>query len=513
MIEVGRGDLKLKDFSDVLFDQKEITLSDEATERVEKSFSFLNQFQNDKVIYGINTGFGPMAKFKIEDADKKQLQYNLIRSHSSGTGEELPPLYVKAVMLARLNTLSKGYSGIHKDTLRTLIDYINNDVAPLIFAHGGVGASGDLVQLAHLALALIGEGESFYKGEKKSTEDILKTVGIEPMTVRIREGLAIMNGTSAMSGIGMINLIQAKRLLKLAVLNSCVLNEIVGSYDDHFSNGLNKVKKHDGQNDIAALMREILDDSGRTRSREEELYAKKKEDGEMDDKVQEYYSIRCVPQILGPVLSAINVCENTLVDEVNSANDNPIIDADEEQVYHGGNFHGEYVAHEMDRLKAVMAKLSMLMERQMNYLFNHKLNEILPPFVNKGKLGFNFGMQGVQFTAVSTVAENQTLSYPMCLHSIPNNNDNQDIVSMGCNAAWMTKKVIENSFEVIGIYSMGLVQAVDLLGIKDSMSKQTREYIEQLNQVSPAFVEDTTKYQAVKKVKDFLMNDIKIDLF
>lgn len=507
MIEVGSGELKVEDFSKVLFENEEISFSKEAEQNVNESFSFLQNFLVDKVIYGINTGFGPMAKFKIEDADKTQLQYNLIRSHSSGGGDEIDPLNVKAIMLARLNSLLQGFSGIDPNALRTLKDLINKDIYPLIFAHGGVGASGDLVQLAHLALGLIGEGESIYKGQKVNTADAMKQEGVTPMKVAIREGLAIMNGTSAMSGVGIVNLIRSKQLLSYSILTSCIINEIVGSYDDHFSEGLNRVKKHKGQNDIAKAMRDVLEDSERTRSREKELYAKKKEDGEMDDKVQEYYSIRCVPQILGPVLSAIEVCEERLQDEVNSANDNPIIDAKAGQVFHGGNFHGDYVSHEMDRLKAVMVKLSMLMERQMNYLFNSKLNEILTPFVNKGKLGFNFGMQGVQFTAVSTVAENQTLAFPMCIHSIPNNNDNQDIVSMGCNAAIMTQKVIDNSFEVLAIYSMGLVQAVDLLGIEDKMSSATKKFLQDVKTIAPAFVEDTPKYKTVAELKKFLLNN------
>ncbi|HBL80169.1 MAG TPA: histidine ammonia-lyase, partial [Aequorivita sp.] len=190
------------------------------------------------------------------------------------------------------------------------------------------------------------------------------------------------------------------------------------------------------------------------------------------EKVQEYYSLRCVPQILGPVLDTLNSVEKILIEEVNSANDNPIVDVEKRNVYHGGNFHGDYVSLEMDKLKIVVAKMTMLAERQLNYLLNSKLNDILPPFVNLGKLGLNFGMQGVQFTATSTTAESQMLSNPMYVHSIPNNNDNQDIVSMGTNAALITKKVIENAFEVVAIELITIIQAIEYLKVQDSVSSE-----------------------------------------
>jgi len=507
MLEIGKVSLILQDFSDVVFNHSAIKVSTDALKKVEKSYLFLREFSKDKVIYGINTGFGPMAKYKIPDEDQKQLQYNLIRSHCSGSGAPFDELHTKAIMLARMNTLLQGYSGIHPEVVEKLAEYINHGICPLIFEHGGVGASGDLVQLAHLALGLIGEGKCHYKGEIVETKVALEKENVKPIEIHLREGLGIMNGTSAMSGVGAINILYSKSLVSYAVMASAMINEIVSSYDDYYSEGLNRVKKHDGQNKIAALLREVLKDSKCTRKRDEHLYNGKVESGEMDDKVQEYYSLRCVPQILGPVLSSLEYTEHIIQSEVNSVNDNPIIDANEGQVYHGGNFHGDYVSHEMDRLKAVVTKLSMLMERQLNYLVNHKLNEILPPFINLGKLGFNFGIQGIQFTAVSTVAENQSYSFPMCIHSIPNNNDNQDIVSMGTNAALMTKKVIDNTFEVLAIHFMALRQAIEYLKIEDKLSTPTREFFNKINKISPSFVEDSPKYEEIKQLKEFLMNE------
>ena len=221
--------------------------------------------------------------------------------------------------------------------------------------------------------------------------------------------------------------------------------------------------------------------------------------------MQEYYSLRCVPQILGPVLDTINGVAKVLENEINSANDNPIIDVKNKHVYHGGNFHGDYISLEMDKLKIVVAKLTMLAERQLNYLLNSKINEILPPFVNLGTLGFNFGMQGVQFTAVSTTAESQTLSNPMYVHSIPNNNDNQDIVSMGTNAAVMAGKVVENAFEVLAIELITVVQAIDALGFKGNVSSTTKTMYDEVRKMVPEFKDDMVMYPFVQKVKDYLM--------
>lgn len=497
--------LNLKDFYEVVFHNQKVELSNEIIKRVEESFEFLKSFSENKVIYGVNTGFGPMAQYRIKETDRVQLQYNLIRSHSSGIGKPLSDVFVKSSVLARLHTLSLGCSGVHPSVIQLMKELINRDITPLIFEHGGVGASGDLVQLAHLALVLIGEGEVFYKGERKPTREVFKAENLHPINVEIREGLALMNGTSVMTGIGIVNAFRSRQLLDWMLKASCAINEIVNAYDDHLSEGLNSVKKHDGQQEIALRMRTYLTDSKRIRKREEHLYNGKNDEEVFKDKVQEYYSLRCVPQILGPVLDTLQNAEKVLENEINSANDNPIVDVKNEQVYHGGNFHGDYVSLEMDKLKIVVTKLTMLAERQLNYLMNSKLNEILPPFVNLGVLGFNFGMQGVQFTATSTTAENQTLSNPMYIHSIPNNNDNQDVVSMGTNAAVMTAKVIENAFEVLSIELITIVQAIDALGNKDEYSTATIKMFEDIRALIPVFKEDIAMYPYIQKVKTHLM--------
>ena len=497
--------LTIEDFTSIIFNNNKIDVSSAVIDRVEESFAFLKEFSENKVIYGVNTGFGPMAQYRIKDEDRLQLQYNLIRSHSSGTGKPLDAVNVKAVILARLNTLSLGNSGVHPSVIHLMKEFLNRDITPLIFEHGGVGASGDLVQLAHLALALIGEGEVFYKGKRLPTAEVFEIENLKPINVEIREGLALMNGTSVMTGIGIVNVHNSRKILDWSIKCSCAINEIVQAYDDHLSFELNNTKKHFGQQEIAKLMRDNLSDSTLVRKREDHLYSGEKNEDIFNEKVQEYYSLRCVPQILGPVLDTINYTSQVLENEINSANDNPIVDVKNKHVYHGGNFHGDYISLEMDKLKIVIAKLTMLSERQLNYLLNSKLNEILPPFVNLGTLGFNFGMQGVQFTATSTTAESQMLSNPMYVHSIPNNNDNQDIVSMGTNAAVIAGKVIENAFEVLAIELITIVQAIDALNFKNDISSVTRKMYDDIRVIVPEFKEDQIMYPIVQKVKDYLM--------
>lgn len=323
---IGQRDLTVQDFEQIVLQEKKVEISEEALKRVEDSHSFLRDFSKDKIIYGITTGFGPMAQYKIDDQEIKQLQYNLIRSHSSGSGEFIDRIYVRALMLARLNTLCLGFSGIHLTVVKQIETFINLKIYPRIPEHGGVGASGDLVQLAHLALGLIGEGDAEYQGEIRPMADIFKELGLVPIEIHIREGLGLINGTSVMTGIGIINAINARKLYLWSVFASSMINQLVESYDDHFSEPLNQVKKHPGQNKVAAHMRAMLKGSQLLKHREEKLFnGNGNHSAVFLEKVQEYYSLRCVPQILGPILETIDNTCRVLINEVNSVNDNPII--------------------------------------------------------------------------------------------------------------------------------------------------------------------------------------------
>lgn len=495
----------LADAERIIFCKEEISLTGKVCEAVERCHGFLAEFSKDKVIYGINTGFGPMAQWRVDDDHLKELQYNIIRSHSTGAGEPLPTIYVRAAMVARLMTFLQAHSGVSVEVCRLLVEFLNRDICPVVPEHGSVGASGDLVQLAHIALALIGEGEVFFKGERRAASEVFAETGLAPLRMYVREGLAVTNGTAVMTGIGMVNLIYAKRLLKHAITASVLMNEIASSYDDFMSETLNGLKLHAGQQRIAMMMRLLSAGSGMLRNREAELYGRRTEQV-FEHKVQPYYSLRCIPQILGPVLDEMGNAETVLVDELNSVDDNPVIDPKNAAVIHGGNFHGDYVSFEMDKLKIAVTKMTMLAERQMNYLFHDRINGILPPFVNMGKLGLNYGMQASQFTATSTTAESQTLSNPMYVHSIPNNNDNQDIVSMGTNSALICRRVIENGFQVMSIHMLALAQAVDCLKAADRLAPATRRLYDGIRAIVPAFADDAPRYREIERIGQMLKN-------
>ncbi len=502
-METGK-EIHLNTLYALLFQDETLELAPECTTTIKRSYDFLKTFASDKIIYGINTGFGPMAQYRIEDESLTALQYNIIRSHATGAGQPLHPLYVRAAMIARLYTFVQGKSGVHPELPALLTDFINHHIYPLIPEHGSVGASGDLVQLAHIALTLIGEGEVFHHGELRPTAEVMAELGLQPLRMHIREGLSVTNGTSVMTGIGIVNLIYAKKLLRWSVIASVLINEIAASYDDFLAEPLNACKHHRGQQEIACAMRQWVEGSQCVRQRENELYTGNNTEKIFTHKVQPYYSLRCTPQILGPIFDTLCNVEEVLINEINSACDNPIVDPDTENIYHGGNFHGDYVSFEMDKLKIAVTKLTMLAERQLNYLFHDRINGILPPFVNLGTLGLNYGLQASQFTATSTTAECQTLSNPMYVHSIPNNNDNQDIVSMGTNAALLAKTIVENSYQVMSILFMALVQAVDCLEIDEKLSPQSHAVYSEIRAFFPRFSDDTPKYKEIATMTEYL---------
>ena len=510
MIDVNDR-LTLREMEQILYNGETIRISEKLRSQVVASYEFLKEFSKDKVIYGINTGFGPMAQWRIEDEHLKELQYNIIRSHSTGAGERLPDICVRAAMLSRLKTFLEGHSGVHVTLIDLLIEFVNRGICPVVPRHGSVGASGDLVQLAHIALTLIGEGEVSYRGEIRPAGEVMAENGLEPLQMHIREGLAVTNGTAVMTGIGTVNYLQTERLLGWEILCSVMMNEIASSYDDFMSEVLNGLKFHPGQIRVAELMRSLSEGSKLLRNRKLELFHKSGEQV-FKQKVQPYYSLRCVPQILGPVYDTLKNAGQVIEDEVNSVDDNPIVDMASANVIHGGNFHGDYISFEMDKLKIAVTKMTMLAERQMNYLFHDRINGILPPFVNLGVLGLNYGLQASQFTATSTTAESQTLSNPMYVHSIPNNNDNQDIVSMGTNSALICRTVVENCSQVLAIHLMALVQAVDCLDVADKLAPATRKLYDKVRGIVPVFKDDTPKYNEIKALQSLILESSPVSL-
>ena len=484
----------------VVYEGRKLEIGLEAMDCVRRSYDFLERFSREKVIYGINTGFGPMAQWRVEDAHLKELQYNIIRSHSTGAGAPLDDDQALAAMIARLGTFLQGRSGIHPELVETLLAFINQRVIPFIPQHGSVGASGDLVQLAHIALNLIGEGEVHYQGEWRPAGEVMAALGIKPVQIHIREGLSATNGTSVMTGVGCINQLLAERLLDRSVLAAVWMNEIASSYDDLMAEPLNAVRRQDGQQEIARRMRELAASSRCLRKREHDLYDGRHLEKTFGHKVQPYYSLRCIPQVLGPVQETLANARRVLENELNSACDNPIVDPDTGSVYHGGNFHGDYISLEQDKVKIALVRVAMTAERQLNYLFHDRINGILPPFLNTGTLGLNYGMQACQFTATSTTAECQTLAMPNYVHSIPNNNDNQDIVSMGTNSALLCRRVVDNAFQVMAIQYIALAQATDCLNLYDKLCDASRAAYDAVRTIQPHIQEDTPFYKEIDRM-------------
>ena len=504
MIIISDNFFSITDFNDVIYNNKKISIDASSLTKIKDSNAFLNSFIEGKIIYGINTGLGPMAQYKIEKEDQVLLQKNLIRSHAAGIGKHMPANFVKGAMLCRLISMSKGFSGVTIQTVETIVSFINNNIIPVVSQHGGVGASGDLVQLSQIALCLIGEGEVYYEGKLRSTADVLAELNIPPLEIKLREGLALINGTSFMTSVGITNVLLAKKALNQAILHGCLINELVESFNDHYSEELNKVKQHAHQQKIAERIRTTLESSKLIKNRHATYYNGISEERVFKKKVQEYYSLRCLPQILGPISKTIEDAEEVLLNEMNSVSDNPIIDVKAQNIFHGGNFHGDFISCEMSKLKNSIIKLSVLVERQLNFLLNHKLNNEFPPFLNAGTLGLNLGLQGAQYAATSTTAENQSMSASIYVHNIPSNNDNQDVVSMGTNEALATNKVIDNFFDINSVFSLAIFQASAIKNQNEKLSLDTLSYVESIAKLTDIIKDDKEIRPVFEKIKKHL---------
>jgi len=486
--------LTISDLDKILSDPTSIIqITTDAKHAVDMTKEFIDQQANGKIIYGINTGFGPMASHIISEHQQLELQRNLIRSHAVGVGDPIKPNYVLAAMVVRLNTLLQGYSGVSFELVERLQTFINHRILPIIPEHGAVGTSGDLVQLAHIALAVIGEGEVLYNGQKRQTQDVLTELSI-PLTYQLKpkEGLALINGTAVMTGIVATLCVDANQLLDHAIKNGAFSLELVHAYDDSISEQLHALRPHAGQKEVARKIRELLKDSNLLKSRSELHKAVKAQDDvlELPQAVQEVYSLRCIPQILGPIHETLTKTIATVEIEINAVTDNPIVDRELGEFIHGGNFHGDYIASAIDQLKAALVKLTMLSERRVNFFLNKNVNKFFPPFLNLKKPGLTLGLQGMQFVATSTTAQSQSLAYPHHLHSIPTNGDNQDIVSMGTDAALLAAKVVENAYIVVAIERITLAQAVDFTKEIDQFSQPIQTEYRSIREVFPAVIED-----------------------
>jgi histidine ammonia-lyase len=477
-IEIGREELGLARFLDVVARGAKVSLSDATVEKIDANGRYLEGLVSSRTVYGANTGFGPMAGHRIDAADREATQRNLVRSHAVGQGTPISDRFVRATMLSRLLSISRGYSGVSAAPAKTLAAFLNADILPIIPERGSVGASGDLVQLAHVALGLTGEGLARRNGETVPAAEAAAAAGVQTLQLSGREGLALVNGTSAMTGIAACATADALRAVAVSTLLSAWLYEIAGASTEYLAPELHLARPHPGQTETAAAMRGALEGSSRLKSMPGEASG-----GDYRD-VQHCYSIRCAPQVIGPVLESARRAAETIETELRSATDNPVTVTDV-GVFHGGNFHGDYVAAAADSLKAALAKLGMLAERQIAFLFNPDENRSLPPFLNLGRLGVDLGLQGLQFVATSTAAAGQTLAFPASLHSIPTNNGNQDIVSMGADAALLAAKVVDGTFHILAIEAFALARATKILGIEDGLPPRLRAAHEAIIRATP----------------------------
>lgn len=486
--------LTLKDILNFIVENPQIEIPTSVKRIIERNHQYLLKKVKTELIYGVNTGFGPMAYTYIHPRRQNELQYNLIRSHAVGQGNEVDSRYVRVIMFLRLYTLSRGRSGVSFEVLRGLRDFLNHDITPVVNEHGSVGASGDLVQLAQVALGLIGEGEVYYGGRKMKASVAIKKAGVKKVVLAGRDGLALINGTAAMTAYGAVAILKADTLLRHALTTSATLFEVSNADSGVLSEEIHDARPHVGQRYVAQQIMGILRGRKQTESKLSSVVKLKSEDGtdiqNLNFILQDIYSIRCVPQILGPIFDTINSARSIIETELQSITDNPLI-LSNRGVFHGGNFHGDYVALEMDKVKLAITKLSMLFERQINFLCDPVLNKIFPPFLNRAKVGVNLSIQGLQFVATSTVAENQTLSTSHYIHSIPTNNGNQDIVSMGSNAALSALKVIDNTYEIMSILVVALIQAAALRSDSGHVPcRAVKDFLDQCMNFFPPIAED-----------------------
>jgi histidine ammonia-lyase len=468
--------LTVEDIVAIGVGDKQVALDPAAVLRCRASRSFLEEeVAARRIIYGVNTSFGPMCNKIIEDAEIEALQVNLIRSHAAGLGDPLKPYVALAIMAVRLNTLVKGYSGVRVELLEFMAQMVNRGIAPYIPECGSVGASGDLIHLAHLSLTVIGEGKSYHRDRLHDTAALFAELGITPMVLSFKEGIALMNGTSAMTALAAFAIFGAKKLLRLSCVTGAFALEIFGGIDDAFDEDLHLVKPHPGQLAVAETVRKLYAGSGNITLRKD-MHAQIRghETGapvyETSINVQDVYSIRCTPQILAPVLEAVEAATRTVEIEANSSNDNPVIIPEKQKIIHGGNFHGQSIGFAMDSLCMALATLCTLSERRINKFLDRNLNEGLPEFLIPGTLGLTMGFMGAQYLATSTTAENRQLANPVSTNSISCNASNQDVVSMGTVAARKAFKSVSNAKHVLTLEVLTDLQALsfrnaDRLGV------------------------------------------------
>ena len=496
-LHINGSDLTLEAVREVAHERRPVLLAPDARELVNHARAVVDEIvATNKVAYAITTGVGKLSDVRIAGDQIRALQVNLVRSHAVGVGAPLSVPSTRAMMLLRANSLAKGHSGVRGLVIDTLCEMLNRGVTPVVPSQGSVGASGDLAPLAHLALALIGEGECFdERATRLSSSDALKRAQIKPLVLEAKETISLINGTQAMLAVGSLSLLDAETLVNTAdVLGGLCCDALKGT-DTAFDERIHKARPHNGQLQTAANLRRMLEGS--------QIRESHRDCG----RVQDAYSLRCIPQVHGAVRDTLAHCREVFEIEANSAVDNPLVfltDPKNNQgdVISGGNFHGEPLAFALDFLAIALSALAGISERRIERLVNPALNEGLPPFLAPGA-GLNSGFMMPQVTAAALVSENKVLAHPASVDSITTSGNKEDYVSMGMTAALKLKQVVENTRNVLAIEAMAVAQAIDFLApLKTSRRGQAAHGA--IRSVCPTMEEDRVMYADLSRIADLI---------
>lgn len=486
--KISAEHLTIERIGEVVYNGYKLELSDDARNRIIRCREYLDEkiAKTTCPVYGVTTGFGSLCNVSVNPDQLAQLQINLIMSHACGVGDRVPNDIVKMMMLLKVQSLSYGYSGCKLDTVQRLVDFFNNDIYPVVYMQGSLGASGDLVPLAHMSLPLVGLGEVEYQGKVISGAEMLKIFGWEPIHLVSKEGLALLNGTQNMSAFAVWSLLQAQKLSDWADKIAAMSLDAYHGLLSPFTKAVHVVRPHQGQLDTAAHMMELLEGS--------EIAATPK------DYVQDPYSFRCIPQVHGAAKDTIAYVKSVIDTEINSATDNPTVCPDEDLIISAGNFHGEPIALPMDFLSIGLSELANISERRIYKLVSGTRG--LPSFL-VAKPGLNSGFMIAQYTAASVVSLNKSLATPSSIDSIPSSQGQEDHVSMGANAAIKLYKIVLNVERVLAIELFNAAQALEFRRPQKS-SPVIEKLFDEYRKVVPFIVNDEVMYPHIQHSIEFL---------
>jgi histidine ammonia-lyase len=488
VIRLTGHDLSIADVVGVARGHTPVALDRQAERRIADAAKLVAELAaGDAPVYGVNTGFGDLSTMRIPAAELRALQRNLVRSHAAGVGDPLPVDVVRAILLLRANTLASGRSGVRMEVLELLLGMLDSGVHPVIPMHGSVGASGDLAPLAHAALVLIGEGEAFVGDKRMSGADALKRAGLKAIELAPKEGVALINGTQVMTAIGCLALHDAEILATTADIVGALSAEALRATDAAWDEALNAARPHPGQSIVASNLRALMSGSPNVQSHKVG-----------DPRVQDPYSIRCMPQVHGASRDALAYARRTLEIEINAVTDNPLVFAEERRIVSGGNFHGQPVAIALDVATIAAAELADISEARVDRMTNGHTSG-LPPFLTSGA-GTNSGFMVAQYTAAALVTENRLRAFPASVESVPTSAGMEDHVSMGVHAAHKLAAVVRNARDVLAIEALCAAQGLDLLAAR--VAPGTEEACRVIREHVPLLADDRALSPDIAAISD-----------